>query len=157
MKIEQVEITHIYPTEVWYEKDFLGTIHIKIQHMAPDTKPFTFVQIHYDYAYTSNGHQYDMVKKIGQLLGVEDISQREWQMPEEWKLSTKEVNAELRDQMITSMCYTYRHDYGLEKSVGTGFADTISSGMNNEERQALWNQMAQIFDNDIAPFMEFKK
>ncbi len=62
-----------------------------------------------------------------------------------------------REEIITSMCYTYRHDYGLDKSVGTGFADIISSGMTEGERALLWNQMSQIFDNDIAPYMEFKK
>lgn len=85
MKIEQAEITHIYPTEVWYEKDFLGTVHVRMQHMAPGMEPFTFIQMHYDYAYTSNGHQYQMVKEIGKLLGQEDIQQREWIMPESWK------------------------------------------------------------------------
>ena len=62
-----------------------------------------------------------------------------------------------REDIITAMCYTMRHDYGLNKTIGTGFADIISSGMTNEERQAMWNQMAQIFDNDINPYMEFKK
>ena len=62
-----------------------------------------------------------------------------------------------RDEIITAMCYTMRHDYGLDKSIGTGFADIISSGMTEDERQAMWNQMAQIFDNDINPYMEFKK
>ena len=62
-----------------------------------------------------------------------------------------------RDEIITSMCYTYRHDYGLEKQVGTGFADIISSGTTEQERQWIWAIMAQIFDNDIVPNMEFKK
>lgn len=62
-----------------------------------------------------------------------------------------------REEIITSMCYTIRHDYGLDKSVGTGFADIISSGMTVQERQALWHQMAQLFDNDIAPYMEFRE
>jgi hypothetical protein len=62
-----------------------------------------------------------------------------------------------REEIITAMCYTMRHDYGLDKSIGTGFADIISSGMTSDERQAMWNQMAQIFDNDINPYMEFKK
>ncbi len=61
-----------------------------------------------------------------------------------------------REEIITSMCYTWRHDYGLEKSIGTGFADVISSGMTKEERESLWRQMAQVFDNDISPNMEFK-
>lgn len=155
MKIEQATIVEILPTEVWYEKDFFGTVHVRMQHR--DMEPFTFIQMNYDYMYTSNGHQHDMVKKIGQLLGTEDIQCREWQMPESWKVKPNEVDEELRKEVITSMCYTQRHDYGLDKTVGTGFADIISSGMTEDERQSLWNQMAQIFDNDIAPYMEFKK
>jgi hypothetical protein len=53
------------------------------------------------------------------------------------------------------MCYTTRHDYGLEKSEKSIF--DLSSGLTDQEREALWRQMAQIFDNDIAPYMEFKK
>jgi hypothetical protein len=81
MKIETGEIVHIYPTEVWFEKDFFGTVHIKMQHMAPDMKPFTLVNINYDYAYTSNGHQYELAKEIGKLLGQSDIQERPWVMP----------------------------------------------------------------------------
>ena len=62
-----------------------------------------------------------------------------------------------REDIITAMCYTMRHDYGLDKSIGTGFADIISSGMTKDERQIMWNHMAQIFDNNINPYMEFKK
>ena len=49
------------------------------------------------------------------------------------------------------MCYTYRHDYGLDKR------DLFDCGMTDDERKALYNQMAQIFDNDISPVMELKK
>jgi len=28
--------------------------------------------------------------------------------------------------------------------------------MTDEEKESLYRQMAQIFDNDIAPYMEFK-
>lgn len=70
-----------------------------------------------------------------------------------------------REEIITSMCYTYRHDFGLrkpEKTLGdlinnTKAADMLASGITENEAKALWNQMAQIFDNDIAPHMEFKK
>ena len=61
-----------------------------------------------------------------------------------------------RDRIITNMCFTFRHDYGLDKPKGEGFAHGLSSGMTAEDRQHLWNIMAQIFDNDIAPHMEFK-
>jgi hypothetical protein len=62
-----------------------------------------------------------------------------------------------RKEIITSMCYTWRHDFGLNKSIGTGFADIISAGMSDEERESLWHKMAQVFDNDIAPYMEFRE
>lgn len=62
-----------------------------------------------------------------------------------------------REQIITAMCYTYRHDYGLEKhDAPNDYHLPFSSGMRQEERLTLWNQMSQIFDNDIAPYMEFK-
>jgi len=62
-----------------------------------------------------------------------------------------------REEIITSMCYTYRHDYGLTKSPDSGsYSFPFEAGMTFEEQQALWRQMAQIFDNDIAPHMEFK-
>ena len=68
-----------------------------------------------------------------------------------------------RNEIITSMCYTWRHDYGIVKDPNykdrpgmTDFIDVISSGMYQQEREQLWKQMAQIFDNDIAPHMEFR-
>ncbi len=57
-----------------------------------------------------------------------------------------------RDSMITSMCFTMRHDYGLEKPDHL----FLASGMTSSERTALYNQMSQIFDNCIIPFMEFR-
>jgi hypothetical protein len=60
-----------------------------------------------------------------------------------------------REEIITSMCYTTRHDYGLGRPADSPFP--LASGLTDQERLALWNQMAQIFDNDILPYMEFKK
>lgn len=74
-KIETVSIVEILPTEIWYEKDMFGTIRVKMQHQGMEN-PFTFITMGYDYMYTSNGHQHEMVKKIGQLLGVDDIQQK---------------------------------------------------------------------------------
>lgn len=56
-----------------------------------------------------------------------------------------------REQIINSMCATWRHDYWLEKS-DSGFG----SGTTPDERSALWGRMSHIFDNDIAPNMDFK-
>ena len=59
-----------------------------------------------------------------------------------------------REEIITSMCYTYRHDFGLPKLDES----LISAGMTDTERKALWGSMAQIFDNDIAPlFSEYQE
>lgn len=54
-----------------------------------------------------------------------------------------------REDIIRSMCLTWRHDYGMEKGA--------FGGMTDEERESLRRQMAQVFDNDIAPHMDFKK
>ena len=59
-----------------------------------------------------------------------------------------------REQIITSMCMTYRHDYGLDYiTTDSPFA----SGMTDSERKVLWNQMAQIFDNDILSYMTYRE
>jgi hypothetical protein len=62
-----------------------------------------------------------------------------------------------REEIITSMCYTWRHDYGLIKNEDPGgYTFPGASGMTVKDREHLWNQMAQIFDNDIAPKMIFR-
>jgi hypothetical protein len=53
------------------------------------------------------------------------------------------------------MCYTYRHDYGLTISDDDKMY-TLNSGVTELERKYIWQQMTQIFDNDIAPYMDFK-
>lgn len=63
-----------------------------------------------------------------------------------------------REQIITSMCMTYRHDYGLIKESDPGGYDfPLSAGMTELQRKALWKDMAQIFDNDILPYMNFRQ
>jgi len=51
------------------------------------------------------------------------------------------------------MCMTFRHDYGLRISEDDRMY-TLMSGMTEREAQELFNTMAQIFDNDIAPLIE---
>lgn len=63
-----------------------------------------------------------------------------------------------REEIVTSMCYTWRHDYGLVKHQDPGgYTFPLEAGMTKDERELLWKQMAQIFDNDIAPYMEFRE
>ena len=70
MEIETVEVTEILPTKIWAEKDTFGTVHIKMQHQGMDE--FDFIQMQYNYAYTSNGHQYELTQQILKLLGAPD-------------------------------------------------------------------------------------
>jgi hypothetical protein len=54
-----------------------------------------------------------------------------------------------RQQMITSMCHTWRHDYGILKHSD----DKLGAGMTFVEQQQLWNKMAQVFDHDVEPYI----
>lgn len=53
-----------------------------------------------------------------------------------------------REEIITNMCMTYRHDYGLHKEDNE---PPWTCGMTRSEREGLWRTMAQIFDNNIEP------
>lgn len=69
MNIETVTIARVLPTKLWAEKNFFGTVKIMRQHEGD--KPFCFVEIHYDYAHTSNAHQRELTQQILALLGGE--------------------------------------------------------------------------------------
>lgn len=69
-----VKVVKIYPTKIWYERDFAGTVHIKMQRQ--DCHEHTIVKIQYDYAYCSNATQHKLAKEIGRLLGEEAIQER---------------------------------------------------------------------------------
>jgi len=58
-----------------------------------------------------------------------------------------------REQIITDMCYTYRHDYGLDRNPED---PSWVAGMTPDERKGLYATMAQIYDNNIAPNMVLK-
>ncbi len=57
-----------------------------------------------------------------------------------------------REEIIHNMCMTYRHDFDLV--VENDEAMYSLSGITRNERQRIWNDMSQIFDNDIAPILE---
>lgn len=61
-----------------------------------------------------------------------------------------------REEIIINMCLTWRHDYGLEISEYDKIEMPLMSGMTKTEREGLYRSMAQVFDNDIAPYMDFK-
>ena len=61
-----------------------------------------------------------------------------------------------RDEIITAMCLTWRHDYGLDRREHDGPGGLITMGLTDAQREILRQKMEQIFDNAIAPNMEFK-
>lgn len=58
-----------------------------------------------------------------------------------------------RNQIIYDMCLRIRPDFGSLRVPGT----KLDSGMTPAEQKQLFDQMADLFDNCIAPHMEFKK
>ena len=58
-----------------------------------------------------------------------------------------------REQLITDMCLTFRHDYGLVISEDERMY-SLSSGMTELERQGLFNTMSQVFDHHFATSLE---
>ena len=64
-----------------------------------------------------------------------------------------------REQIITSMCHTYKHTHGITNdwpNDEASYTSILASGMTLAERESLWKKMARIFDTNIAPNMEFK-
>lgn len=59
-----------------------------------------------------------------------------------------------REDTIANMCLTWDHNFlAPRQEIFPG----AFIGLSDDEKKSLWNRMAQIYDNDIEPFMEFKK
>ena len=56
-----------------------------------------------------------------------------------------------KEEIITDMCMTYRHDYGLRKSDGE---PNWTSGMTEQDAKMLYKVMEQIYNNNIEPIIE---
>ena len=69
------QVVDILPTDYWYEKDIMGTITVKAQHQG--LHEFTLVEIPYDYAYTSNSGQLNLLQKLCEFYGFENLKQRD--------------------------------------------------------------------------------
>lgn len=59
-----------------------------------------------------------------------------------------------RHGIVTSMCFTTRHDYGLDviETDDTSLAISMS-GMNRQQQEALYRQMDQLYDHHISPLV----
>lgn len=67
MSIPVVEIVKLIPRRIWAERDIMGTMHVYAQDEGHER--FDFVQISYDYAYTSNAHSHWLANEVVRLLG----------------------------------------------------------------------------------------
>jgi len=59
-----------------------------------------------------------------------------------------------KEEIITSMCYTYRHDFGLLKLDNE---PSWTNGMTKKDAEMLYKTMEQIYNNDIEPILEHYK
>jgi len=59
-----------------------------------------------------------------------------------------------KHEIITDMCMTYRHDYGLRK---TKSDPPWTAGMTEEDAKMLYKTMEQIYTNDIEPILAHYK
>ena len=58
-----------------------------------------------------------------------------------------------REQIIEDMCFTARHDFGIDREFDNGFVSSISAGMTQAERDALRRDMSQLYDHHIHPIV----
>jgi hypothetical protein len=59
-----------------------------------------------------------------------------------------------KEEIINSMCLSYRHDYGLRKEKSD---PSWTAGMTKEDAEMLYKTMEQIYNNDIEPIIEHYK
>ena len=58
-----------------------------------------------------------------------------------------------REEIITDMCLTFRHDFGLVISEDERMY-SLNSGMTELERQGLFSTMSQVFEHHFATSLE---
>jgi hypothetical protein len=59
-----------------------------------------------------------------------------------------------KEQIITDMCMTYRHDYGLRKTDGE---PNWTAGMTEQDAKMLYKTMEQIYNNNVEPIIDHYK
>lgn len=59
-----------------------------------------------------------------------------------------------KQEIITDMCYTSRHDYGLSKEINDPFLGSITAGMTEMEKLSLYKQMEQLYTHHIQPLVD---
>jgi len=59
-----------------------------------------------------------------------------------------------KEEIINSMCLSYRHDYGLRKEPGE---PNWTAGMTEQDAKMLYKTMEQIYNNNIEPIIDYYK
>lgn len=59
-----------------------------------------------------------------------------------------------KEEIINSMCLSYRHDYGLRKD---NSEPSWTAGMTEKDAKMLYKTMEQIYNNNIEPIIEHYK
>jgi len=59
-----------------------------------------------------------------------------------------------KEEIINSMCLSYRHDYGLRKLPDE---PSWTAGMTEKDAVMLYKTMEQIYNNNIEPIIEHYK
>lgn len=133
-KVDPVEDDAAAQGSVTIERDWLGTLHIKVGD-------FDYVQVKYQHPYTDNASTRVMANRIAELIQAP---------PPEPQAAPAVISADARAAIVESMCITWRHDFELDR---TG-RHPLSSGTTEDERTALRQQMGQLFDHHIAPLIQ---
>lgn len=61
-----------------------------------------------------------------------------------------------KEDVILSMCLTYNHAYVLPTKPDDDDSP-LNCALTASEKEYVYRQMKQIFENDIEPYMEFKQ
>lgn len=59
-----------------------------------------------------------------------------------------------KHKIVTDMCFTMRHDYGLDRCEDEGSVAFSMCGMTDSDRLALYRQMEQLYDHHIQPLVD---
>ena len=61
-----------------------------------------------------------------------------------------------KEEIIQSVCLTLNHAYMFPAFSGNQTRAWYDCSLTQSEKDFLYSQMKQLFENDIEPYMEFK-
>lgn len=92
-------------------------------------------------------------KVVGGWCGWEDAL--EWVRKEQKRLKDKYGSVEInRAQVVTGMCMTWDHSYGLRITEDEKKNNPVYCGYTLKDAERLYNQMDSIFHHNIKPILD---